>query len=122
MRFATSLTIFFLAAAAQASVAQQDEPYAIAARADTDEPVATLEKKEETGLEKRACNYNGCKCDSKNKQLTVCGNCVWSRDRGYVVTSKRIANHIYECSPSGRCCDYGVAHDCGSLSARCIVN
>ncbi|OHE99108.1 hypothetical protein CORC01_05601 [Colletotrichum orchidophilum] len=122
MRFAITLTIISLAVAAQAGVAHQDEPYAVAARADTDEPVAALEKKEEAGLEKRACNYNGCKCNSHNQQLTVCGNCVWSGSKAYIVTSKRIANHIYECSPSGRCCDYGPGKDCGSLSARCILN
>ncbi|EUC33383.1 hypothetical protein COCVIDRAFT_49543, partial [Bipolaris victoriae FI3] len=70
-------------------------------------------------LGKRACSYNGCKCNSRGKQLTVCGNCVWSDNNAYVVTTKRVSTHIFECAPNGNCCDYGKASDCGSASARC---
>ncbi|KAK0639792.1 hypothetical protein B0T16DRAFT_298056, partial [Cercophora newfieldiana] len=62
---------------------------------------------------KRDCDYNGCKCASRGKQLTVCGNCRWLNNNTWVVTEKRVANHIFECSPTGRCCDYGYATDCG---------
>lgn len=72
-------------------------------------------------LSKRACSYNGCKCNSRGNQMTVCGNCVWSDTGSYVVTSKRVLNHIFECSPSGDCCDYGYATDCGSSGGRCRV-
>ncbi|KAK3357813.1 hypothetical protein B0T25DRAFT_170466 [Lasiosphaeria hispida] len=71
---------------------------------------------------KRACDYNGCKCKSRGKQLTVCGNCVWRSDGAYVVTTKRKPHDIFECSPSGDCCSYGYATDCGGSGARCIVN
>ncbi|KAK2019183.1 hypothetical protein LZ32DRAFT_598715 [Colletotrichum eremochloae] len=122
MRFATVLSLFFLAMTARAGVPQQAEPYALAERADSDELMALLERKEELGLEKRACSYNGCKCNSRGRQLTVCGNCVWSDNGAYVVTTKRVSNHIFECSPSGGCCSYGYASDCGSSGARCRVN
>ncbi|KAK2046006.1 hypothetical protein LZ31DRAFT_552719 [Colletotrichum somersetense] len=122
MRFATVLSILFLAVTAQAGVSQQPEPYALAERAESDELVASLDKKEELGLERRACSYNGCKCNSRGRQLTVCGNCVWSDNGAYVVTTKRVSNHIFECSPSGNCCSYGYATDCGGSGARCRVN
>ncbi|KAK4463928.1 hypothetical protein QBC42DRAFT_57507 [Cladorrhinum samala] len=85
-------------------------------------PFVEPEVEEAANLTKRACSYNGCKCNSRKKQLTVCGNCVWSDNGAYVVTTKRKADHIFECSPSGNCCDYGYASDCGSASARCKVN
>ncbi|KAJ0162089.1 hypothetical protein CTA2_5131 [Colletotrichum tanaceti] len=105
MRLTAALTLVFLAATAHAGVSQAAEPYALAERADSDELVPMLEKKEEPGLEKRACNYNGCKCKP-----------------AYVVTTKRVSNHIFECSPSGNCCSYGYASDCGGSGARCRVN
>lgn len=82
------------------------------------EAVALLEN---SPLEKRACVYNGCKCSTKHTlaQGQYCGNCVWSNGDGYIITAKRVSNHVYECSPSGACCDYGVASDCGSGTARC---
>ncbi|KAK4200986.1 hypothetical protein QBC40DRAFT_172615, partial [Triangularia verruculosa] len=73
-------------------------------------------------LTKRACSYNGCKCDSRGRQLTVCSNCYWTVDGKWAVTRKRVSNHIYECSPSGNCCDYGYARDCGTSTARCRIN
>ncbi len=73
-------------------------------------------------LAARACNYNGCKCNSRGKQLTVCGNCRWLDKREFVVTKKRVQDHIFECSPKGDCCDYGFAKDCGGKKARCIIN
>ncbi|GJC89192.1 hypothetical protein ColLi_12030 [Colletotrichum liriopes] len=122
MRFTAVVTLMFLAATTQAGVSQPAEPYALAERADSDELVPLSEKREELSLEKRACNYNGCKCNSRGKQLTVCGNCVWSDNGAYVVTTKRVSNHIFECSPSGNCCSYGYATDCGGSGARCRVN
>lgn len=70
-------------------------------------------------LQKRKCEYNGCRCDSRGKQFHSCGNCVWTSDGAWVVTKKRVANHIYECAPDGNCCDYGAASDCGGSGARC---
>jgi hypothetical protein len=52
-------------------------------------------------------------------QGQYCGNCVWSDGSGYIITAKRVDNHVYECSPTGNCCDYGYATDCGSSTARC---
>jgi hypothetical protein len=74
-------------------------------------------------LEKRDCDYNGCRCASRGKQLTVCGNCRWLNNNTWVVTEKRVTDHIFECSPTGRCCDYGYATDCGrkDKTPRCIV-
>jgi hypothetical protein len=90
----------------------------------TGAPIAleTREHSNANPLDKRACSYNGCKCNSRGEQLTVCGNCVWSDTGAVIVTTKRVATHIYECAPDGDCCDYGVASDCGSSSARCLVD
>jgi hypothetical protein len=86
-------------------------------------PVAAVEARDVvdtlagTPLEKRACSKNGCKCVKGLRQGQYCGNCVWKGD--WVISAKRVSNHVYECSPSGGCCDYGKASDCGGGSARC---
>jgi hypothetical protein len=69
----------------------------------------------------RSCVYNGCKCSTKHplKQGQYCGNCVWSDGSGHIIIAKRVDNHVYECSPTGKCCDYGYATDCGTSRARC---
>ncbi len=72
-----------------------------------------------TPLDKRSCSSNGCKCVKGLAQGQYCGNCVLVSNGNWVITTKRVANHVYECSPSGACCDYGAASDCGSLKARC---
>lgn len=123
MRFTTTLSVLLLALHAEAIAFPGEDPEAAIipsiegrdASFDDVSPASPL-------LTKRACKYNGCKCNSRGKQLTVCGNCVWSDTGKPVVTKKRKNSHIYECSPSGRCCDYGVGSDCGSGSARCKVN
>lgn len=118
MRFTTALSVLLLALHAEAT-ALPDESSDAAVMAFVEErditPATNL-------LDKRACTYNGCKCNSRGKQLTVCGNCVWSDTGKYVVTAKRVNGNIYECSPSGSCCSYGKGSDCGSGSARCKVN
>ena len=121
MRFTAVVSIFLLAISAEAIALPEAEAEA------ADAVVLPFVEQRDVSpatplLNKRACSYNGCKCNSRGKQLTVCGNCVWSDTGKYVVTSKRKNNHIYECSPSGSCCDYGVGSDCGSGSARCKVN
>ncbi len=66
----------------------------------------------------RACSSNGCKCVSGLEQGVYCGNCVVGAGT-YTVKTKRVNSHAFECSPSGGCCDYGKASDCGTSSARC---
>jgi hypothetical protein len=124
MRFLVSLAVLFLASAVNATadgglaseqfaVAEvpELEPLAVEARDSTAEP-----------LEKRACDYNGCKCNSRNRQFRSCGNCQWTNNGEWVISKKRVSNHIFECSPSGNCCDYGYAKDCGGSNARCGLN
>ncbi|RKU49193.1 hypothetical protein DL546_008913 [Coniochaeta pulveracea] len=72
-------------------------------------------------LQKRKCDYNGCKCSSRGYQFHSCGNCVWTDTGEWAITKKRVSTHIFECGPTGTCCDYGVASDCGTSSARCFV-
>ncbi|KXJ88062.1 hypothetical protein Micbo1qcDRAFT_207811 [Microdochium bolleyi] len=67
----------------------------------------------------RACKTNGCQCKKGLPQGQYCGNCVATSDGKWVITTKRVYTHIYECSKNGDCCDYGVASDCGGLNARC---
>ncbi|KAH8903742.1 hypothetical protein BR93DRAFT_930895 [Coniochaeta sp. PMI_546] len=66
----------------------------------------------------RACSSNGCKCVSGLEQGVYCGNCVVGAGT-YAIKTKRVNSHAFECSPSGGCCDYGPASDCGTSSARC---
>ncbi|OIW26240.1 hypothetical protein CONLIGDRAFT_634541 [Coniochaeta ligniaria NRRL 30616] len=66
----------------------------------------------------RACSSNGCKCVSGLEQGVYCGNCVVGAGT-YAVKTKRVNSHAFECNPSGGCCDYGKASDCGTSSARC---
>ncbi|KAK4443788.1 hypothetical protein QBC34DRAFT_416359 [Podospora aff. communis PSN243] len=76
--------------------------------------------REPRSLTGRACVYNGCKCDTtrnRKPQGQFCGGCRWP-DGAYVITAKRDNTHVYECSPSGSCCDYGFARDCGN-NGRC---
>ncbi|KAL6895128.1 hypothetical protein GGI43DRAFT_411879 [Trichoderma evansii] len=105
-----------IAPLASAAVAGVD----VEARAEV-EAVAQVEERSLLPLDKRSCVANGCKCSTLYplKQGQYCGNCVWSNGAGYIITAKRVNNHVYECNPSGGCCDYGVASDCGSGTARC---
>jgi len=118
MRIILSLQAVILAVTAVATANPPDN----FALLDVDKLGPNFEDDYRMTLKKRACDYNGCECDSRGKQLTVCGNCRWGKDGPYAVTRKRVENHIFECSPTGNCCDYGYATDCGTPKARCIVN
>lgn len=72
-------------------------------------------------LQKRKCTYNGCKCSSRGYQFHSCGNCYWTDTGEWAITAKRVSTHIFECGPTGSCCDYGPADDCGTSHARCFV-
>lgn len=69
-------------------------------------------------LFERSCSSNGCACVKGLKQGVYCGNCVVGAGT-YAVKTKRVAKDAFECNPSGGCCSYGVASDCGTKSARC---
>ncbi|KAK4119284.1 hypothetical protein N657DRAFT_650397 [Parathielavia appendiculata] len=73
---------------------------------------AALDDLAGTPLSKRACSFNGCKCIKGTPQGQYCGNC------DAVITDQLNDDHIYECSPSGACCDYGSSNHCGSTSVR----
>lgn len=66
----------------------------------------------------RACSSNGCKCVTGLAQGVYCGNCVVGAGT-YAIKTKRVASHAFECGPSGACCDYGAASDCGTSHGRC---
>jgi hypothetical protein len=125
MRFITPLVVLMLGFAyaaetselAQFELATEAGNAAVEARASepvSDNSVANV-------LQKRKCTYNGCKCNSRGYQFHSCGGCVWTNDGSWVITKKRVATHIFECSPSGDCCDYGHADDCGTGSGRCFI-
>lgn len=116
MRFLGPLALFIAAAAATADSTPELQQLAVG------EIQPGVEARGEVlggHLKKRACVANGCKCDSRGKQFHSCGNCVWTNNGAWVVTKKRVANHIFECAPNGDCCDYGAADDCGGPNARC---
>lgn len=85
--------------------------YALAPAANTDNHPGSL-------LDKRACSSNGCACVRGLAQGVYCGNCVVGAGTRAIKT-KRVASHAYECRPSGGCCDYGYAKDCGTTRGRC---
>ncbi|KAH8903017.1 glutathione S-transferase [Coniochaeta sp. PMI_546] len=121
MRFITPLVLLMLGFAyaaeelAQFELAEDAGTAAVEARAPTsDNSVASL-------LQKRKCTYNGCKCNSRGYQFHSCGGCVWTDNGDWVITKKRVNTHIFECSPSGDCCDYGHADDCGTGKGRCFI-
>lgn len=45
-------------------------------------------------LEKRACNYNGCKCNSRGQQLTVCGSCIWPNTGASLSEVSRLSSGV----------------------------
>ncbi|KAL0937327.1 mold-specific m46 protein [Colletotrichum truncatum] len=121
MRFHTIAAVLVSVATAQAAVAQ-GQPQALTPRGG---PVfeELVEKRDGPfSLQKRECKYNGCKCNSRGLQLTICGACKYADTKKYAISAKRVDNHIYECSPGGKCCDYGYAKDCGKSNQRCIIN
>lgn len=69
-------------------------------------------------LVKRACRDTGCKCVRGLPQGVYCGNCVVGAGT-FTVSKNRVLNNAFECSPSGGCCNYGFARDCGTRNARC---
>jgi len=114
MRFAALLLLAPLVATA--AVESSNSLKAIAV---VEDPLKTREGPLPVELVSRSCVANGCKCQKKLSQGQYCGNCVLDSNGEWVITAKRVNNHVYECNPSGGCCDYGVADDCGGASARC---
>jgi hypothetical protein len=81
------------------------------------EEARDLHNEETYLLTKRACVSNGCRCVKGLRQGQYCGACQWRGN--WVISAKRIANHLYECNPQGGCCSYGRASDCNTGSGRC---
>lgn len=75
---------------------------------------AMMPRGEPSILEARALTKcpksNGCKCDPDyvTKQGQYCGYCAAVSKAGTGGSWK----HIFECSPSGKCCDYGASTKC----------
>jgi hypothetical protein len=96
----------------------------VAAAVSLDHPVAARDAEVEARealpvqLTPRSCTSNGCKCVSGLTQGVYCGNCVVGAGT-YAIKTKRVATHAFDCNPTGGCCSYGYASDCGTKSARC---
>jgi len=69
---------------------------------------------ESRDLTKRACKYDGCSCKSGTKQGEYCYIC----DQVNYYAAGKIAD-LYECSPSGNCCNYGPATVCSNNKQKC---
>ena len=85
MRFTTTFSVLLLALHAEAVTHPgEDADAAITPFVELGDvsPASPL-------LENRACNYNGCRCNSRGRSLTVCGNCLWTDTGKYIVTRKR---------------------------------
>jgi hypothetical protein len=61
------------------------------------------------GLEKRACEKNGCKCAKNTPQGVYCELCEAVIESG---TSGFYTRDSFECGPSGACCTYGSTAVC----------
>ncbi|CRK31248.1 hypothetical protein HYQ45_015324 [Verticillium longisporum] len=117
MRFTNPIVAaILLSTMAHAAPSSDQAPDQVAAVAPIDARAKSAEP-----LEKRACVYNGCRCNSRGRQFRSCGNCVWTNNGEWAISVKRDLTHVYECAPDGNCCDYGYARDCGGASARCYL-
>ncbi|KAJ1326988.1 hypothetical protein MN608_08437 [Microdochium nivale] len=122
MQFTTILALLGPLAAFAAAEDAITHPIALEREASAEAvtvPDVSLAARGEGSLAARACNYNGCRCKVGLPQGQYCGNCVLISDGSWAITNLRNPNHIYECNPSGGCCSYGYAGDCGGLNARC---
>ncbi|KAF6812312.1 hypothetical protein CSOJ01_05182 [Colletotrichum sojae] len=123
MRFTTSLTILILAATTHAAVALQDPSANLSERHSDNPSLAELLDTRGEPIEKRACKENGCKCNSRGKQLTICGACIWTDTKKHAITGQAGRQpHLRVLAGGAKCCDYGYAKDCGTGSGRCIIN
>lgn len=101
--------------------AVQEATVAEVEKRSTDETSAVSLLSTRDPLQKRKCDYNGCKCASRGYQFRSCGNCRWTNNNEWAISKKRVSTHIFECGPTGNCCDYGPASDCGTANARCFI-
>jgi len=113
MRFSLALALLSATLGLASPVEDNTSPVEVAVPLEA----RAVEAADSAPLEKRACSSNGCKCVKGLRQGQYCGACVWKGD--YVISAKRNLKHIYECSPSGACCDYGTASDCNTGHGRC---
>ena len=62
-------------------------------------------------LQGRSCVYNGCACDVGTPQGQYCGCAL-----PYITNFGNGGGmyDIYECNPSGGCCDYGWSDVCAA--------
>ncbi|KAL2148912.1 hypothetical protein VTH82DRAFT_1598 [Thermothelomyces myriococcoides] len=84
-----------------------------------DVPAALQARDDEEALSKRACNANGCRCLKGVPAGIYCGACIKTSTGQWVITKKRVLDHVYQCASNGDCCDYGYAKDCNTGSGRC---
>lgn len=72
---------------------------------------------EEVHLEKRACDYNGCKC-KKGSSGQYCGLCPQVTDKG---DSPYWTGYSFQCDSDKKCCAYGKTTHCaaGTYSDWC---
>ena len=116
MRFSVLISLIPLAAAVTTPVDTR-APAAVAEPADGENLVAVA--RDLLPLEKRDCDP-GCKCVKGLRQGQYCGTCRLNGGTGaYVISSGRVAGNVYECAPTGKCCTYGRANDCGRGDDRC---
>jgi hypothetical protein len=66
-------------------------------------------------LEKRACDYNGCKCAKGTKRGQYCGYCP----QVYPLGKGGDDYDVFECNPQGGCCNYGFRKSCKAWNGPC---
>lgn len=73
--------------------------------------VLALPEARPEGVEARSCTNVGCYCQGAH-QGQYCGYCAQ-------VLGNWVSNNVYECSPSGACCDYGYRASCANGQGPC---
>jgi hypothetical protein len=58
-------------------------------------------------LEKRACKYNGCKCQKGTRAGVYCGFCD-----AVINAGSGSFTDVFQCNSAGGCCDYGPRTSC----------
>ncbi|KAK3065436.1 hypothetical protein LTS18_009279 [Coniosporium uncinatum] len=60
------------------------------------------------------CKEDGCKCRSGTKQGQYCYRCA-----AVNYYAKGSLDNVHECSPSGKCCNYGYSKTCHDGKQKC---
>ena len=77
-----------------------------------------VSKRDGPALVKRACKYNGCKCEPGTTAGIYCFACAQLTDGGDTTAfSGDVTGWVFQCAESGNCCAYGPRDSCANDTA-----